>query len=91
MCEHDCETAQLVKDIRGVNQVDSSDPPALERTLFDLYRRHAVAGRMTVPAAEEVRKFSREAPNEQFWRLIDQVAGLSADLPGVATESLTAS
>jgi hypothetical protein len=91
VCENDCETAQLVKGIRGVNQVDSRDPSALERTLFDLYRRHAVEGSMTVPTAAEVRKFSREAPNEQFWCLIEKVAGLSADLPREADHSLTAS
>jgi hypothetical protein len=91
LCEDDCETAQLVKGIRGVNQVDSRDPAALERALFDLYRRHAVAGSMTVPTMEEVRKFSREAPNEQFWCLIDKVAALSADLPREANPGLTAS
>lgn len=91
VCENDCETAQLVKGIRGVNQVDSRDPAALERTLFDLYRRHAVAGTMTAPAAEEVRQFSREAANEQFWCLIEKAAGLSADLPRETNASLTAS
>jgi hypothetical protein len=91
VCENDCETAELVKGIRGVNQVDSRDPSALERTLFDLYRRHVIAGTMTVPTAEEVRRFSREAPNEQFWCLIDQAAGLSANLPSEPNRSLTAS
>lgn len=91
ICENDCETAQLVRGISGVNQVDSRDPAALEQTLFDLYRRHAVEGRMTVPAAGEVRKFSREAPNEQLWCLIDQVAGFGAQQPHAANHSLTAS
>jgi hypothetical protein len=88
LCEDDCETAQLVKGIRGVNQVDSRDPAALERALFDLYRRHAVAGSMTVPTMEEVRKFSREAPNEQFWSLIENVAGLATDPPCEADDRL---
>jgi hypothetical protein len=91
VCENDCETALLVKGIRGVNQVDSRDPSALERTLYDLYRRHAIEGRMTIPAAEQVRKFSREAPNEQFWRLIGLVAGLSTEPPSTANHSLRAS
>jgi len=91
VCENDCETAQLVKGVRGVNQVDTRDPSALERTLFDLYRRHAVEGSMTVPTVEEVRKFSREAPNEQFWCLIEKLAGLGPDLPREANLSLTAS
>lgn len=91
ICENDCETAQVVKGIRGVNQVDWRDPAALERTLFDLYRRHAVAGAMTVPTAEEVRKFSREVPNEQFWCLIGKAAGLNTDLRREPTASLKAS
>lgn len=91
VCEDDCETAQLIKGIRGVNQVDSRDPSALERTLYDLYRRHVGAGTMTAPTAEEVKKFSREGPNEQFWRLIEKVAGLNSDVPGEATASLRAS
>ena len=91
ICEDDCETAQLMKGIRGVNQVDSHDPRALEQTLFDLYRRHAIEGSMTVPTAEEARKFSREAPNEQFWSLIEKVAGLGTDLAREAGDSLTAS
>jgi len=91
ICEDECETAELVRGIRGVNQVDSRDPSALERALYDLYLRHAVEGRMTVPTAEEVRKYSREAPNEQFRCLIEQAAGFAADLPREPNHSLTAS
>lgn len=91
VCENECETAQLVRGIHGVNQVDSRDPSALERSLYDLYQRHAVAGTMSGPTAEEVRKFSREGPNEQFWCLIEKAAGLNADLSREAAASLRTS
>ena len=91
VCENDSETARLVAGIGGVNQVDSRDRSALERTLLDLYRRHVIEGRMTVPAPEEVRRFSREVANEQFWSLIGKAAGLSAPLRREAGHGLTAS
>jgi hypothetical protein len=81
ICENGAETAQVVAGIRGVNQVDPRDREVLEKTLLDLYHRHVIEGRMTVPSQEDVRKFSRAAANEQFWSILDSVAGLSALLP----------
>lgn len=84
ICENESETAELVKGLSGVNQVDSRDSPAIEKALLDLYRRHVLGGYMIVPGGEEVRRFSRDAANEQFWSLIDAAAGLSQLLPAVA-------
>jgi hypothetical protein len=60
----------------GVNQVDQRDAQALEKVLFDIYRRHVVQCRMTVPATNEVLKFSRSAANERFWKVIASVGDM---------------
>ena len=73
LCENDSETASLVAGIPGVNQVDQRDVQALEKVLFDIYHRHVVQCRMTVPNENDVLKFSRAAANEQFWRIITSV------------------
>jgi hypothetical protein len=74
ICERDSETASLVAGMTGVNQVDQRDPLALEQALLDLYRRHAVQGRMTPPIEGQVRRFSRAAANETFWPIINSLA-----------------
>ena len=76
MCEHDCETAQVVADIGGINRVDPSVPGALDETLLDLYRRHVLEGRLTAPSREEAMRFSRSAANERFWSILSAVAEL---------------
>jgi Glycosyl transferase 4-like domain len=76
LCENDCETASLVAGMPGVNQVDQRDAQALERVLLDIYRRHVVQSRMTVPAKNDILKFSRVAANERFWEVITSVANV---------------
>jgi hypothetical protein len=76
LCENDSETASLVAGMTGVNQVDQRDAQALEKVLFDIYRRHVVQCRMTVPATNEVLKFSRSAANERFWKVIASVGDM---------------
>jgi glycosyl transferase family 4 len=78
ICEAGCETARLVAGIRGVIQVDQSDPGALEAVLLDLYRRHVVAGTLEVPAEADVRHFSRALSNERFHAVLSSVATLPA-------------
>jgi hypothetical protein len=76
LCENDSETASLVAGMTGVNQVDQYDLQALEKVLFDIYRRHVVQCRMTVPTTNDVLKFSRSAANERFWKVITSVGDL---------------
>jgi hypothetical protein len=76
LCENDSETASLVAGIPGVNRIDQRDTQALENVLLDIYRRHVVQSRMTVPAEKDVLKFSRSAANERFWKVISSVGGL---------------
>ena len=73
LCENDSETASLVAQIPGVNQVDQRDDQALEKVLLDIYRRHVVQCQMTVPTRIDVLKFSRAAANEQFWKVISSI------------------
>ena len=80
ICEAGCETARLVAGIRGVIQVDQSEPGALEAVLLDLYRRHVVAGTLEVPAEADVRRFSRALSNERFHAVLSRVATLPAPL-----------
>jgi hypothetical protein len=70
LCERDSETAHVVAGIRGVNQVDPRDSSALENTLLELYRHHAVEARLTAPAAKDVLQFSRDCANERFWEVM---------------------
>jgi Glycosyl transferase 4-like domain len=76
LCENDSETASLVVGLPGVNQVDPRDVHTLEKVLLDIYRRHVVESRMTVPTKNDVTKFSRAVANEQFWKVITSVANL---------------
>jgi len=74
ICEDDCETARLVAGIRGVIQVDPSDPQILSEAMRDLYTRHVVEGTPAVPAKEDVRRFSRALANERFHAVLNFVA-----------------
>jgi Glycosyl transferase 4-like domain len=76
LCENDSETASLVVGVPGVNQVDQRDINTLEKVLLDIYRRHVVQSRMTVPTKNDVTKFSRAVANERFWKVITSVANL---------------
>jgi Glycosyl transferase 4-like domain len=76
ICEDDCETARLVRGIKGVTQVDPADFRALTDALLDLYLRHVVKGEMTVPAEADVSKFSRAVANEAFYAVLASVAPL---------------
>jgi hypothetical protein len=76
LCENDSETASLVVGMPGVNQVDQRDVQALEKVLLDIYHRHVVQCRMTVPTKNDVLKFSRAAANERFWKVISSVADM---------------
>jgi hypothetical protein len=76
LCENDSETASLVAGTPGINQVDQRDVQALEKVLLDIYRRHVVHGRMTVPSKNDILKFSRAAANERFWEVITAVGNL---------------
>jgi hypothetical protein len=78
LCENDSETASLVAGIPGVNQVDQRDVQALEKVLLDIYRRHVAQRQMTVPTRIDVLKFSREAANEQFWKVVSSLG----EVPG---------
>jgi glycosyltransferase involved in cell wall biosynthesis len=73
ICEDDCETARIVSGIAGVVQVDQSDLDVLERVLLDLYNRHVVAGTASVPAEEDVRRFSRAFSNQRFHAVFTSV------------------
>jgi glycosyltransferase involved in cell wall biosynthesis len=81
LCEQDSETAAVVAGIRGVNQVDPHSPTALESTLLDLYRRHAVEARLTAPAAKDVIQFSRSCANERFWEVMCSLAEVTTEIP----------
>jgi hypothetical protein len=85
LCENDSETASVVAGIPGVNQVDQRDVQALEKVLFDIYHRHVVQCRMTVPAHSDVLKFSRAAANERFWKVINSVADIQESNDGSPT------
>jgi hypothetical protein len=76
LCENDSETASLVTGMPGVNQVDQRDVQTLEKVLLDIYSRHVVQRRMTVPAKNDILKFSRAAANERFWKVITSVGDL---------------
>jgi serine acetyltransferase len=79
ICEDDCETARVVRGIRGVIQVDQSDPQVLIGVLLDLYNRHVIEGTLRVPAEADVRQFSRALANERFRAVLKSVD----DLPGI--------
>jgi hypothetical protein len=85
ICEDDCETARVVAGIPGVSQVNAENFQALTARLLDLYSRHVVEGRATVPDAERVRPFSRAASNERFHTLVSALIsrGPSAASAGV--------
>lgn len=74
LCEKDAESAQLVAAIPGVIQVDPSDASALDQALLDLYERHVNQRRLRSPTESDVRAFSRAAANEQFWRVMIDLA-----------------
>jgi serine acetyltransferase len=74
ICEDSCETAQLVSGIRGVIQVDQSNPQLLAEVLRDLYNRHVADGTLVVPAEEDVRRFSRALANERFYAVLGPLA-----------------
>jgi hypothetical protein len=74
ICEDDCETAHVVSGVRGVIQVDQSDPQVLNRVLLDLYNRHVVAGTLHVPAEADIRQFSRTLANQRFQSVLTSVA-----------------
>jgi serine acetyltransferase/glycosyltransferase involved in cell wall biosynthesis len=76
ICENDSETARIVSGIRGVVQVDQSDPELLVRVLLDLYQRHVVAATASVPAETDVRRFSRAFSNDRFRAVLTSVATL---------------
>jgi serine acetyltransferase len=86
ICEDDCETAQVVAGIQGVTRVDQSDPKVLDAVLLDLYQRHVVAGTACVPAASEVRCFSRTLANERFAATLRALAP-RAVAPGALTHA----
>jgi hypothetical protein len=69
LCEDDCESAGLVKGIRGVTQVDPANTRALGEVLFDLYTRHVVECRLVAPPEAQVSQFSRLAANEAFYQI----------------------
>ena len=74
ICEDNCETARLVGGIRGVIQVDPSDPRILSEVLRDLYTRHVVEATPAVPAKEDVHRFSRALANERFHAVLNFAA-----------------
>lgn len=76
LCDNDSETASLVAGIPGVNQVEQRDVVALEKVLLDIYNRHVVQRRMTVPTKNDIVQFSRAAANERFWNIISSVGNL---------------
>jgi hypothetical protein len=74
--EEDSETARVTAGIGGVIRADPCDAQRLDAVLLDLYRRHAVAGRARVPAAADVRRFSRSFSNARFGALLGALAPL---------------
>ncbi len=83
-CENDSETACLVKGIKGINQVDPTEPLQLDRVLLELYRRHAVEGRIISPSADEIHNFSRATANREFLRLIKDTLNISHNVRHMA-------
>jgi Glycosyltransferase Family 4 len=77
ICEDDSDTAQVVKGIQGVLQIDQSNEQALENALLDLYQRHVVQGKLTTPTEAQAMQYSRENVNEQFLSVMRSVADLS--------------
>jgi len=73
LCEDDCETAQLVAGIPGVNQVDATNFSALTAMLRSLYDRHVRAGKLTSPAESDISRFSRQAANAAFLEVLQTV------------------
>jgi len=73
LCEDDCESAQLVKGIQGVTQVDPANSRALAEVLFGLYVRHVINHRLTAPSEEQVSGFSREATNLTFYKVLSSL------------------
>ena len=84
--EADCETAQVTAGIRGVTRVDQSDPQILDAAMLDLYQRHVVAARACVPAAGDVRRFSRTLSNERFAALLSALTPLTIKHQPPSTE-----
>ena len=89
ICEDDCETARIVSGISGVIQVDQRDPDALVAALADLYRRHVTEGVASVPAPEDVARFSRAPSNERFLALLTSLAAPPAGPVPVSAEPLS--
>jgi serine acetyltransferase/glycosyltransferase involved in cell wall biosynthesis len=86
ICENECETARIVSGIRGVMQVDQRDPGALVAALADLYRRHVVEGVASVPAREDVVRFSRAFSNERFHALLTSLAAAPSEAATLTAE-----
>jgi len=74
VCERGCETASLVAGVLGVKVVDPADADAMQQTLLDLYRRHAVRGMAHVPTDSEVAQFSRASANGRFVTVLEAAA-----------------
>lgn len=77
LCEDDSESAQLVSKIPGVLQVDPRNAEVLDRVLIDLYERHVNQGRLRAPSQEDVAAFSRDAANENFWRIMKSISPIA--------------
>lgn len=77
ICESDSETSRVVAGINGVNLADPRQLGHLEAVLLDLYRRHVIGRRMSVPPEDDVRRFSRASANRQFWSIVDSAVGLT--------------
>jgi len=70
LCEDDCETAHMVRRIRGVTQVDPDDFEKLKWVILDLYQRHVIAGRLTAPAEGDIAEFARSTTNSTFFAIL---------------------
>jgi glycosyltransferase involved in cell wall biosynthesis len=73
ICENNSDAALMLQGMRGVTRVDPADQTALNAALWDLYRRHVVAGVINSPLPSEVGRFSRETANRKFLAIMTSV------------------
>ena len=85
ICEPDSDTGRLLATVRGVTQVAPDHQTAIESALESLYQRHAIDGTLTLPAREDVRRFSRQNSNDIFKRILGAVMRRQDQRPGETT------
>jgi glycosyltransferase involved in cell wall biosynthesis len=75
LCEASGDTGKLFEGRQGVLRVDPAISAEVDVALVDLYKRHVVEGKATVPSVGDVIEFSRAYQTTQYADLIERAIG----------------